>query len=208
MAQQINLFSPILLTPKRHFSALAMAQALGVFALALAALCVWSALHTSALEADLASTTRANQADKQRLDAALAAQPQRASSSAALEQELAALERELAEQQKRFDSLSRGLVRDGRSPTALLGLVARSLPAPAWLTEVAIINERIELAGMTLQPDALQAWLTQLSAHPLLAGQRLGALKVERSTAAAPSGADAWSFQIVSAAAPASGAAR
>lgn len=201
MAQQINLFSPILLAPKRYFSALAMVQALGLFMLALAALVGWSALHTGRLQQDLASSTRANQADKQRLDAALARQPSKTSDTAALEQELAALELSLAAQQQQFQRLTRGLVRDGRSPTAQLGLVAQTLPAPAWLTEITIVDGRLELNGLTLQPDALQPWLLRLGAHPLLAGQTLGALKVERSTLGAPSGADTWSFQVVRAAA-------
>ena len=49
MAQQINLYSPILLAPRRYFSALAMVQSLAVLAVGLLALSLWSVNHTQGL---------------------------------------------------------------------------------------------------------------------------------------------------------------
>jgi len=170
MPQQINLYSPILLTPKRYFSALAMSQALAAFTAALLALSGWSAYRTATLRHDLQATTQAQEGEHQRLKSALAQQPA-ATSPAALEQELAAEVRLLAERQKMLAELSRGLVTAGRSHSAWLRLLAQTVPAPVWLTEVTLSDGRVELAGATLQPDALRPWLERLGAHPLAAGR-------------------------------------
>jgi Tfp pilus assembly protein PilN len=214
MPQQINLYSPILLTPKRYFSALAMGQALAAFTAALLALSAWSAFRTVTLRRDLQSTTQAQQGERQRLKNALANQPV-ATSPAALEQELATENRLLAERQKMLAELSRGLVTEGRSHSAWLRLLAQTVPAPVWLTEVTLGDGRVELAGATLQPDALRPWLAKLGAHPLAAGRGFSALKLERSEAGgAPgvpgaAGAETWVFQVANGgvlAAPAAGA--
>jgi Tfp pilus assembly protein PilN len=111
---------------------------------------------------------------------------------------------------------------DGRRHSDLLALVSRSLPEAAWLSELRHAPGRVELVGGTLDTAVLRPWLTQLAAHPLLAGQQLSALRVERlgATAAeantpllprsgplASAGLPVWAFRVVSApATPASGA--
>ena len=69
------------------------------------------------------------------------------------------------------------------------------------------LRSRLELNGMTLQPEALRPWLAQLAQHPLTAEQRLAAMKLERvatsrpapaGAGSVPSGAPTWSFQLVS----------
>jgi Tfp pilus assembly protein PilN len=192
MAQQINLYSPIFLAPKRHFSARAMGQALGLFALALAALAGWAQLGSATLRRDLQGALHSHEGERQQLVAALAATTGR-SDSAALEQELARLRQDVARRRQTLAELSRGLALEGHSHAAVLHLVAQTLPAPAWLTDVKLLDGRLELSGLTLQPEVLQPWLAQLAGHPLTAGQQLAAVKVER----AESG-DAWRFTIVS----------
>ena len=49
MAHQINLYNPILLAPRRHFSALAMAQSLGLLVAVLAITSGWMALSDARL---------------------------------------------------------------------------------------------------------------------------------------------------------------
>ena len=59
-------------------------------------------------------------------------------------------------------------------------LLAQTVPPPVWLDELRWSAGRMELEGKTLQPDALQPWVQQLSKHALLQGQQLSAVKVER----------------------------
>ena len=51
MSQQINLYNPLFLKQEKHFSARTMAQALGIIALALAALYGYAAAETMAVGA-------------------------------------------------------------------------------------------------------------------------------------------------------------
>lgn len=205
MAQQINLFSPILLAPKRHFSAIAMVQALAVFGTVLVALCVWVVSSSAALRRDLQSTDLAQAGERQRLTQALAVPA--AASGVALEQELAQGQQALAARRALLEALSQGRLVEGRSHAAMLRMVAQTVPPSVWLTDIRLVEGRLDLSGMSLQPEALRPWLAQLAQHPLTATQHLAAMKLERmtSTSALPAGAQplppstpVWSFQLVS----------
>jgi Tfp pilus assembly protein PilN len=198
MAQQINLFSPILLAPRRHFSAFAMLQGLGVLCVVLFALCAWVLASSSSLRRELQSAERAQAAERDRLTKALAVPA--AASGVALEQELVAARQSLATRRALLDELTRGRSLEGRSHASMLRMVAQTAPAALWLTEVRLVDGRLELKGKTLQPEALRPWITQLAQHPLTADQRLAAMKVERDAAPGPAtaAAPAWSFQLVS----------
>lgn len=201
MAQQINLYSPILLAPKRYFSALAMLQALAVLAAGLVGLSLWSVSQTQALRRDLASATAADNAEQQRLQAALAGRPAvsgNATNVSALEQELAQARRQLAEREALLASLSAPAPGSQINRSTLLRLLAQTLPSSCWLTEVKLQGGRVELAGATLQPETLRPWLDRLSAHPALAGQALEAVRVERRDGDAGPDRESWSFRVVS----------
>ncbi len=198
MAQQINLYSPILLAPKRYFSALAMLQALAVLAVGLVGLSLWSVSHTQGLKRDLASASAADSAEQQRLRVALAARPTAPTSLSALEQELAQARKQLAEREALLASIATPAPGSGISRSALLRLLAQTLPASAWLTEVGLVDGRVDIAGATLQPESLRPWLARLSAHPALAGQMLEAVKVERRDANTGPGPESWAFRVVS----------
>jgi Tfp pilus assembly protein PilN len=90
-------------------------------------------------------------------------------------------------------------VRDGRSPAALLQLLARSVPAPVWLSTVHIDDGELRFSGHTLQPEALRPWLAQLGGHPLTARQQLGVARVEKQPATghgAAAGPERWQFTV------------
>ena len=190
MAQQINLYSPIFLAPQRHFSARAMVQALGVVGLALALLCAWVAVSGLALRRELEASVGRDTQERERLVAALAAQPASGPALVALNHELAKVQADLAQRRRALDELERGLATPQSSHAARLKLIAQSLPPAAWLTDVKLADGRIELAGLTRQPDVLRPWLERLAREPLTAGLPLSALKVERA------GDDGWRFAI------------
>jgi Tfp pilus assembly protein PilN len=199
MPQQINLYNPILLAPRRYFSARTMVQSLGLFALVLVAICAWMQASTVALRRDRQASAQVQDSERERLTQALAAHP--AASGAALDQELTQVQQAVAQRRLLLEELTRGRVVEGRSHSAMLRLIALTVPAPVWLTEIRLVEGRIDLSGMTLQTEALRPWLSRLGEDPLTAGQHLAAVKVERATAGAaqgvPAGVDAWSFQLV-----------
>jgi hypothetical protein len=228
MAQQINLLTPILLTPRRYFSALALLQATGLLLLGGLATTLWLQQRDRSAEAEHQALLARYAAERQQLVVATASLPA-PQDALTLQQQLQALESGNADRAVLLRTLgSDPTGRGGQRHSDLLALVARTLPDAAWLSELRYTPGRVELAGGTLNTAQLRPWLGQLAVHPLLAGQQLSALSVERlgtpgtetrSTALlqggrlpAPSPLPVWAFRVVSApavpASPASGAPR
>ena len=185
-AQQINLLTPILLAPRRVFSALTLLQASGLMLLAglVAALGLqWQDRRAEARHQALLAQFAA---EKQSLVVARAGLPA-PPDPAALQQQLQAVEAGNDERRLLLQALGAEGGGAGRN-SLLLALVARSLPEAAWLNELRYAPGRLELVGGTLDTAVLRPWLAQLSAHPALAGQSLAALRVERP--GAPGGED------------------
>ncbi|MBA3058538.1 MAG: PilN domain-containing protein [Gammaproteobacteria bacterium] len=220
MPQQINLCTPILLTQKRYFSAQTMAQALAVFVLLGGGLCaywVWS-LNSASDGFRLTLATQAQELAS--LQAAIAqGKVSSAPLEAALAQQLQGYKLDLQQRQSLMDALQRGLFRPGWGHAARLLLVARSIPAQVWVTDLMADEHQLTLSGFTLEPAALNDWVSRLAASALLQGQQLSTVKVEQASAAAlkalggtptPAGSAAtpataatarpmWSFTLVSA---------
>ena len=77
--------------------------------------------------------------------------------------------------------MRKGMYQDGLGHSARLKLVASTIPAQVWITEVKASDAQLELTGYTLEPDALNAWIAKLSVSPLLQGQRLATARIERA---------------------------
>ena len=196
MPQQINLYSPILLTPKRYFSALAMVQSGLALLLGMAGFAIWVEMSTERIRHDSAAATATYQGDKQRLSAELARRPA-AKDTSALDQELVQARKQLGERRQLLEELAPTSVPAGSGRAAVLRAVAQTVPEVVWLTELKMDEGRLEIAGMTLAPEALRPWLDRLAEQPALTGQALRAVKVERSDSV-PTGVEAWSFRVVS----------
>jgi uncharacterized membrane protein YqjE len=196
MAQQINLYSPILLQPKRYFSALAMLQALGALLLGLLALGGWVEWRTAQQRQELATTTAAQTADRQRLQAELASKPGTPRDTSALDQELAQARQAVAERQRLLADLATPPAQASRA--AVLRLIAQTAPTSLWLTEVRLSEGRLELAGVSLQPEQLRPWLAQLLALSPLQGLALRTVVVDATDAAQRESREpSWTFRLV-----------
>lgn len=222
MAQQINLLTPILLAPRRLFSAVAMLQGLLLLlggGLLISLTLIWQARQSSAA---LATAHLQARNERQSLQQAMAALPG-GGDATALQQQLAQLKEDNARQAQALSDWHSGLPQAGRSHADLLRLLAQTTPAAVWLQELRWNGQRLQLEGRTLDPAELQPWLARLAAHPLLQGQQLAAVRVERQSSAggalrfgdeAGGPAEAavraqavWGFRVVSAAPAASSAA-
>lgn len=223
MSQQINLLTPILLTPKRYFSAQALLQACGLLIVAGVAGSMWMKQRDRNAEAEHKALLASYAAERQQLTVARATLPAPLDANA-LQQQLLPLEAGNEQRRALLRTLgAEGGGRPGQRHSDLLALVARSLPEAAWLSELHYAPGRVELVGGTLETPVLRPWLSQLAAHPLLAGQELSSLRVERlgtpgtegnpllsnTGSLASSGLPVWAYRVVSAPAQAaSGAAR
>lgn len=212
MPQQINLCSPLLLKQKQYFSAQTMALALAVFLVfggGLGAAWVWSLKNS---DAGFQQTMAAQSRELERLQAAL--QERKASAAPAdpaLVRQLQARHATLQQREQLLQALQTGEFRSGGGHSDRLQLVARSIPAPVWVTEIKADATHFELTGFTLEPSALNAWVDALAASPLLRGLKLATVKVESTVAAqvpvpvaaasTPAAATraVWSFNLASA---------
>lgn len=184
MAQQINLCTPVLRTPRRAFSAVALLQALALLVLlggALGGYLAWSLQQTSE---SLQRTLASNQQERDSLRAAIAAQgSRRGASPEALAQQLQSLRTRLQQREALLEELHRGRPLDGMGHAARLQLVAQTIPARVWVTQLVADERLLEVQGYALEPSDLNDWIARLGQHPLLAGQRLSTVKVERAAA-------------------------
>jgi len=203
MAQQINLYSPILLAPRKQFSARAMATALAVLALGLCALGAgmgWQH-HRVDLEHQRIATQQAN--ERAQLTIALANQQAAQLSGPALEQELHRVEAATQEREGQLLASRQGRLSAGQRHSDLLDLLARTVPASAWVTRLHASQDAVSLGGATTDPLAVRLWTEDLGRTPVLQGLLLASVTVERNAregeAGAPSAPPTWAFRIVSA---------
>lgn len=221
MPQQINLLTPILLAPRRYFSALTLLQATGLLLASGLLAALWLQQRDRSAEAAHQALLAGYASERQALTTARAALPPPLD-AATVQQRLLPLLAGNSERQ----ALLQSLVADGKPGqrhSDLLALVGHTLPEQAWLSELRYAPGRLEIIGGTLDTAVLRPWLARLAAHPLLAGQELTALRVDRLGApgseqsnhpllAHGSGIPAttlpvWAFRVVSAPAPAASAA-
>ena len=204
MPQQINLCNPILLTQKRYFSALTMVQAWAVFVVLGGCLCgywVWSLnVASNAFKQTLTSQSR----ELVSLQAAVAQNKAGVGPvGLTLAQDLQRLRADLQLREKLQTQLQQGLFRQGQGHAARLLLVAQSIPAQAWVTELKADEAQLEVSGFTLEPLVLNDWVNKLATSSLLAGQKLATLKVDKvidsKQKTGPTSVPVWSFYLVSA---------
>lgn len=193
MPQQINLSTPVLLAQKRYFSAQTMALSLLVFlvaGLAMTAYGLWSLQGvTGSLQASLA--TRQPELVRLRDDVARARADTGADSKQIAQQLQAARDR-LHERRQVLAELQQGLLAPGRGHSARMQLVAGTIPPQAWITAIQADATQFEVRGFTQEPAVLNDWVNQLARSPVLAGQHLTRVKVER----APGERPLWSFSL------------
>ena len=179
MPQQINLHIPVLLAPRQRFSA----RAVGLALLALAALLTlvsagvaWSARRTATED----EATRARQAgERAQLQQALAQARQRLDPTA-LARERQGLALELDRLRQQLDLQEQGRLAPGESHASALALIARTVPAGTWVTELRLGTHEITVDGVALDPAQLRAWVARLGEDPMFRRGAPMQLRVEQ----------------------------
>lgn len=214
MPQQINLCTPLLQTPTQRFAATTLVQALAVLIVvggALAGAWLWS-LHQARIEFVQATQARAQevrelQATIDRTKAMIRGP------SPELQKQVQDRQAEVQAREAVLQALRDGVLVPGAGHSDRLALVARSIPAPVWVTEVRADGQRFEVSGFTLEPAALNDWVGRLAQSPLMQGLRLDTVKVDSAAVAsaapiagvasapapAAGGRESWSFTLVNA---------
>lgn len=214
MAQQINLCTGIVRTQRQRFTARTMLPALGVF-LVLGG--ILGAVGIASLERSAAGyrqTVEAQSAEIKTLQAAiLQSRANAAPVDAALLQQAQERRAAVLQREKVLLEVQQGMFKVGEGHSDRLLLVARSIPAPIWVTSVRVDAARFEVSGFTLEPAALNDWVARLGASPLMRDLKLSTVTVENAAAnrvTVPASANSaaaqtgkagramWSFNLVS----------
>ena len=189
--QQVNLLNTGLIPKRESFTARHILVWSIIALMAMGVLGWWTSVETGKLRREVAANAARLAADsavalKPRLPGGeVAPTPQEI---AALEQAWQSMKSQRDARQGARDLLKRGLASTDDGPSALLRRIATTLPDAAWLTEVRVAGERIDLAGKSLDAAAIDAWLEQLRTSGFLADKPMPTLRIERTDAPAPSG--------------------
>lgn len=203
MPQQINLSTPILLAQRRYFSAQTMLVSLSFFLLVGGLGVVYGLWNLRAATGALQAGLAAQEPELARLRASVAtAKVIDAAGDASVRQQVQAARAQLVERNKQLADMQQGLLAPGRGHSARLQLVAQTIPAQAWVTRLVADTNHLEVTGLTQEPAALNDWVARLARSPVLTGQQLTRVKVER-VPPSPAGRPLWSFSLGSALVPA-----
>jgi hypothetical protein len=179
VSQQINLFNPIFKQQKKHFSAMTMAQALGVIVVGALLLGGFTIFKTKRLEAQ-ANAVSLQAASAERQMAAVVAEFAPRQQSAALAADMQKTESELKALQKVEDVLKKGDFGNTKGYAEYLRAFARQIIDGVWLTGFSIIGagNEISIQGRALQPELIPAYIGRLRSEAVMQGKSFAALEI------------------------------
>lgn len=190
MSQQINLFNPLLLQPKKYFSALTMVQTLGILLGALLAVYGALAYQTRQLERRAATGEAQANADRDRL-MALTKQFSPEGRSNLLAEQVANAEREVDARSRLLDSIRLGDLGNTEGFSRFLTAFARQSVPGVWLTGLTIAagGQELSMRGRALHPDLVPQYLRALNREEVMRGRSVTELKIAaQETPAAAAG--------------------
>lgn len=190
MSQQINLFNPLFLKQKKYFSAVTMAQALGIIALAVIAFYAYLVIQVGVQQRRSADVqAQFKQAQEQLTQ--LGGQGARARSKQ-LDEEIQRLEGQMKVQQQMLGALQGGDLGNAQGFSKFLtALAKRPLPG-LWLTYISVGGADLDLVlqGRVQKPELVPTYVRLLNNEEVFRGRKFHELKMavrEESAKAAES---------------------
>jgi Fimbrial assembly protein (PilN) len=180
VSQQINLFNPIFLKQEKLFSAVTMAQALGLILLGSAVLIAYSYYQSSSLGIQAtASTTQLALAQAQLAKVNAEFGPRQ--KSKLVEDDIQKTEIEVKSLQQVFDILQQGEFGNTKGYAEYLRAFSRQILGGVWLTGFSIYGtgSEIGLQGRALQPDLVPAYISRLKREPVMQGKSFATLEMQ-----------------------------
>lgn len=206
--RQINLYNDSLIPKREIFSARQIATWIVIAVTAMAAIAWWAVVETRKIGIEVANQVSRQSVERARKASVLPAGevPPTPQQLAASEQTLRAQQAQLEARRAARETLRRGMANDKRGPSALMRLIATTIPPQVWVTEVRVAGSQVDVVGKTLDPAALNIWLERLRASAYVAVKPLPAVRLERVDVPASVSGPAPGLGLVSAAsrAPAS----
>lgn len=193
MAQQINLFNPVFLKQKKHFSAVTMLQALGLLLGGILAFYGYALYESRALGQVAADANRQLKAQAEqagRLTREFSPQGR----SRMLEDEVARASARVKQREEMLAVLRTGGLGNTEGFARYLAAFARQSLSGVWLTGFSIGGDEsvLQLNGRVLQADLVPAYIRALNREEVMRGRRVSELRLtardvrETAASAAP----------------------
>lgn len=180
MSQQINLFNPIFLKTKKYFSAVAMAQALGLLVLGSALVAGYAHFQVESLSKE-AAATGSQLAEAQMQLVKVKAENAPRQKSPALQSEIAKSEAEMKALKQVFDTLQAGDIGNTKGYSEYLRAFSRQIVDGVWLTGLSLVGAGNEIGvdGRALHPELVATYMNRLKREPILQGKSFGTLQMQ-----------------------------
>ncbi|MBS1187469.1 MAG: putative Mannose-sensitive agglutinin biosis protein MshI [Burkholderiaceae bacterium] len=181
MSQQINLFNPIFLRQKKHFSALTMAQALGVILLGVLCLYGYSMFRSAGIKQAAAQAAAQLTTTQQQLTKVTAEFAPRKKDEV-LAKELEKAQAEHAMLQTAMTRLKNEEFGDRKGYSSYLSAFARQIVGGLWLTGFSIegAGSAIGIQGRTLRPESVPTYISRLSGETVFKGKSFAVLEMQQ----------------------------
>jgi hypothetical protein len=192
LSQQINLYSPLFRKQKKVFSAVAIAQAIGLVVLVIAVFYFYVAGQTSLLEIRAVDSGRQLQSDLERLKVSASSESPETRAKT-LSERKRKLEAALAERAQALQAMESGGPGKTEGYASVLRALARLSMEGVWLTRVRFSDESgaASITGRALRPGLVPVYLERLRGEKRLRGQEFASLEITRQAAPAAQGESA-----------------
>jgi Tfp pilus assembly protein PilN len=176
VSQQINLFTPVFLKQKKLFSALTMAQALGLVCLGLTLLGLESFRRIEQVRMEARAVDQRAQAAQKQL-AEMVERTKPATADPDMENEIRLVETRLDANRQVLEFVRKGSPAGQGHADCFRALARRTMPG-VWLTGIAIEHNggALEIQGRALQPKLVPAYLTTLKQEAMFRGRSFGSI--------------------------------
>ncbi len=181
MSQQINLFNPIFMNPRKLFSLVTMLQMLGLIVLGSGLVYGYAWYQVKLLTAQIHETSKRNDDQQARLSQYMAElSPQK--SSQLLDDELKSTEARLTAQNELIASLKSVGVGNITGYSEYMRAFARQAVNGLWLTSFDIAGDaaQMSISGAVLSPELLGAYIRRLDQEPVMRGKSFASLQMQR----------------------------
>lgn len=183
MSQQINLFNPIFLKQKKHFSAVTMLQALLLIVLGSMVFYGYADYQVRQLAQQTAEMNKRYEAEQKRLGEALEEySPQKAQKQ--LQDELAAVEGQANSLQTTIDTLKSGAIGNTQGYSEYMQAFARQSVRGLWLTGFNIGGDgaQMRLDGAVVNPRLVPEYIQRMNREAVMRGKSFAALQMSQPT--------------------------
>lgn len=185
MSQQINLFNPIFLKQKKHFSAVTMLQALLLIVVGSMVFYGYAMYQVKLLAKQTAEMNVRYEAEQKRLVNYINEfSPQRAQKQ--LNDELSMVEAQASMQEALLATLKSGAIGNTQGFSEYMRAFARQSVKGLWLTGFSINGDgaQMSLQGAVVSPKLLPEYIQRMNREPVMRGKSFAELQMKQPVTA------------------------